>query len=369
MPVLDDILAENIEQSQFLLNVTILLQDILKQGGGKGAAKAKAGDKKGDTGGFFDELRGAASSLAKITAVAAGFTYAFNPSLVNQLGQTFAGLAATIGSILQPIIETAIPVISEVSGIILELADSLRPLIDLLATSVGEVFVSAVRAAADVLAALMPVIEPIVKALAIMFNVLSAVITVLSALFRAIMSAIGGLLGITSADVSDALTDFKNLLYEAVRAVATFAAEVLEFAGAMETLAKFRDNLAKTIADMKKPKEGLKAAPVGATTSGIEDIARKFAEKAFTASAGAKAKDPNTALLDAIHKDLEEIIRRGGMGGIRGRAEAAEDRVFRAVGAPGALSVFDVSAVPGPPRGVGAFADDIAAAAAAAGGR
>jgi hypothetical protein len=142
---------------------------------------------------------------------------------------------------------------------------------------------------------------------------------------------------------------------KAAQGLAFVGAAALKLFGMSETLAKFRQNLEKRIAERGTPSGGLVAAPKDVTTSGIEDIMRKASERAFAAQSGAvAAKSDNDLLADILgvvkdveSMDLKTVLKeafRDALKELRSEGEKAVQRrvddVSSAVGVKGTTAAF-----------------------------
>lgn len=303
-PQLEEMNDELELHTELLGRVVELLNGLQGKTGAKGP---KADADKGGIGGLATAALGAAGALTAITGVAAGFVSALNPALAQMFGTELRNLQATIGGALSPIIANAIPIVRELSGIVLELSETLKPIINDVSSALGGAFIAVVRAAAVVFEALVIALKPVIDLFVMLVGIVSQLIEVGAAFIKALVSAITGTLGLDDGFKS-AIEELKKTLSELSRAVLVASVALLQLVGADELVKKFRDNLAKTIEDRKRPRGGLLAAPTSSGTSDIEAIARRFSERAFIATRADAAKPPDVALLEAILEDVNELV-------------------------------------------------------------
>jgi hypothetical protein len=309
------------------------LTDVVKKikGGGSGGQKSAEGGGGGiisqiaGLGKQFAQIAGVASlvvgaflaipaALTAITYAAMPFVQALSPSSVEAFNRELEGLKATVGEGLLPIIAYATASVREWAGILLPTIRELKPIIDRLASAVSGFMAGAVRTAVATFALLLQAAEPLIAQfsdwLAIlgqMLEVAAVVVTVLST-FDDVVSAIttlmqGPILNILSA-FGIQVQDLQSIVGKAVIGLAMLAAMLLKFAGANETLNKFRAGLAKSIESRKAPEAGLTAAPKDAAITGVDSIAAKMNERAFVATSGA----PTTRATDDLLTDMLKAV-------------------------------------------------------------
>lgn len=329
------------------------------KGGGGGAEK-----KEKDTG-VFAKLKGVLGGIAKgfavVSAVVAGVTAALlavplavlgivhasekyvaalNPALVERYNQELRNLNATIGYGLTPIIQYATKSVREWAGILLGSVGQLRPLIERLSAGVSGASAGAIRLLARSLElvahyaeALIPAWEKNLESLGAIFEVTAAVVDVLNQFGIGLK---------TNAGIVQLFADAFRVMTVQL-AVAT--TKLIGAFGGLEGILKFRKSISDAIESRKNPKPGLIAAPQDSSVSGIEDIAKRMAERAFAATAGAgETKRSETDLLEEILKatagikpeSLSKIITDGIIKGfdsiknelrIPDRAQAVVDRL------------------------------------------
>jgi hypothetical protein len=295
--------------------------------GGKGAsavegaegaeAAASLGEVAAVAGGVAAALAAIPAAVAAITYAAMPFVQALSPSSVEAFNVALDGLKATIGEALLPIISYAASSLREWAGILLPTIRELKPMVDQLASAVSGFMAGFVRVAVAAFSLLLKVVAPLVTSLSgwldlmgQVLEVVAVVITVLST-FTDVINVLRGILEGPVFGLWDALglkmKDFQDIIGKAVVGLAALAAMVLKLAGANDTLNKFREGLAKTIAARKAPEAGLTAAPKDAAVTGIDSIVSKMNERAFVATSGAPTARGTDDLLEEMLKAVNMI--------------------------------------------------------------
>lgn len=245
------------------------------------------------------------------------FVGALNPFLVFQLDRVFANLMATIGHAFEPAVAQAVAVVQDFTGTLAPLMRELRPVVAELATAIGTILSAVVYVLVAVLKVLLGAFKWMFAGLSILGSIVGQVVEVLGVLYEWLASfvqSIGDALGITEAIVAiyDAL---KTVIFSIVQAFTFLLVSVYRLLNLFDSIAKMKASIERRIAE-KKGAGGFTAAPKDVGTGGIEDIARKMAERAFVATSGGVAKS-ETELLESIlesikaaeSKDLYKIIR------------------------------------------------------------
>lgn len=298
----------------------------LKGGGGGGGKKKK---EKGAS--VFKQIAGVLGTVSKVfavvSAVVAGVTAALlvvplaiagvvhasekyvaalNPALVERYNDELRNLNATIGFGLTPIIAYATKSVKEWAGILLPGITKLRPIVEGLSQAISGATSGAIRFLGNALEAtaarwaqLLPYWQNMIDTLGGFFEVMAAVVDVLG------MFELG----------FKANLDFVKLTSENLRAafigLAAMIVRIVGLFGGLEAVLGFRKSLTSAIEARKNPKPGLIAAPQDSSVSGIEDIAKRMAERAFAATAGAgDTKKSETDLLELILHATEAINPR-----------------------------------------------------------
>lgn len=273
-----------------------------------GPAKKKDKDeeesKGGGIGGVIGGLGKAVAAISGLVFAASAFVKALNPGLVAQFSFELRGLTATIGSALEPVISNVIPIIRQLAAMAFDLTKELRPLIDEISQAIGARIAALAHAFAVVLKLVIQVLAPFIRHAMAMENIFTQLIEVFTAFISALIDTIQAFFSAAPLDVLFKLME--SSISKSIVALAHFTARLLVAFGATGLVAKMADNLRKRIADIKNPKGGLVGAPQGASTGGIDDIARRFAERAFTASGSTKAAASQTELLTEILKELDD---------------------------------------------------------------
>lgn len=325
------------------------------KGGGSGGGAGEAG------GGFagmiqgvsavFNQLRGEINGLLNTVAK---FVGALNPGLLSAFNAVMQNLNATVGFGLEPILAQATETFRAFAGQILPLMMELRPVLADLSQALSGLFTAIVSSVITQLRVYLAILAPLVKFTAGLAGIVSTLIDVYGVLLETIVQFIQEFLA--SIGFGDAVSDVLNVLVEAIKkaviGLSFLAASLLRLVGLTDFLAKFRENLAKRLADRKAPPGGMVAAPKDVGTSGIEDIAKRMSERAFAATGGAAAKKNDTELLEGILEavsmaetlDWEALITRAVEKAFTAAFKMLPGRETVAALKPVASSVTDVSA-------------------------
>ena len=322
--------------------------------------------------GLFQGLSGALgqfrNEINSVLGTVAKFVGALNPGLLSAFNAVMQNLNATIGFGLEPVLAQATEVFRTFAGQILPLMTALRPVLADISQALGGLFTAVVSAIVTQLRVYLSILAPIIKFTSQLVGIISTLIDVYGVMLTTIVELVQEMLA--SIGFGDAVNDvFKSIVDAAKQVVVGLSflgASLLRLVGLTDTLAKFRENLAKRLEERKTPPAGMVAAPKDVSTSGIEDIAKKMSERAFQATAGAGAKKSETDLLEEILKavstaetmDWKETIKQAVKSAILetplGKAVAPVVEKVEAV----ISTVKDVSASP-----VGEFFSDLATAA------
>lgn len=293
-----------------------------------GGASVPAAPKDAKGGGMFAQLKGGLGAISKtlgaaglvvgavvgalaavpaavvgIVKASTSYVRALNPYLVEELERQQANLSATIGFALVPVVKYAAAAVKEFGGIILPAMQQLRPVIETMSAAVKGAAVGAFRLLVRVLEAVIGVVSRFAGVYAQELNTFGALFEMVAALVDVFSQLNFGVDLLASAAKLSA-DGLKRLVLAATVAAGT----LLKLFGANESLRRFRAGLERSIADRRNPRAGLVAAPNDAGVTGIEDIARKMSERAFTATAGGgPVARTDTELLEEMVKLLQPI--------------------------------------------------------------
>jgi hypothetical protein len=292
-----------------------------EEGGGIFAQLASVGKVFGQVAGIASLVVGALlaipAALTAITYAAMPFVQALSPSTVEAFNLALDGLKATVGEGLIPIIAYATASVREWAGILLPTIRQLKPMVDRLASAVSGFMAGGVRAAVAMFGLLLQALDPLITSLSGWLNILgqvlevaAVVITVLAS-FKDVVDALTMILEGPLFGVLDALGlkmgSLQDVVGKAIVGLVALAAMLLKLAGANDTLGKFRDGLAKSIASRKTPEGGLAAAPKDAAVSGIDSVVNKMQERSFVATSGAPTTRATDDLLTEMLKTVNDI--------------------------------------------------------------
>ena len=285
------------------------------------------------------------------------FVAALNPGLIAAFNAQLDNLHATIGFALEPVIAQAAVTLRTFAGLLLPIVRQLRPIVADIAAAVSELLIGVVKAAVPLIKLVLTLIAPVVKQLTSLADLVGQGAEVLASLVDVVVElwqSLGGF-GVTTETLASAFKLLRDMASKAAQGLAFVGAAALKLFGMSETLAKFRQNLEKRIAERGTPGGGLVAAPKDVTTSGIEDIMRKASERAFAAQSGVvAAKSDNDLLADILgvvkdveSTDLKTVLKeafRDALKELRSEGEKAVQRrvddVSSAVGVKGTTAAF-----------------------------
>lgn len=310
-----------------------------KKAGGGGSKSSKDDEGLG-AGQVFGILKGFVGMVVKatlaltafaalpplMTAAVAPFVEALNPGLLEQFNVVLRNLQATIGYAFEPIIAQAVATLRTWSGMLMPLMRELRPVMADLAHTVGEVLIAALGVLINWVRAVMFTVKPFVGIVTGTIRIMAQLMDVVTLVHGVLMETVASFFGVDEATktLSNVFDWFRNMLFKCVSAVALVTTGLLKMVGATEMIAKMRAAVERRIAEKTGVAGGLVAAPRDVSTGGPEDIARRMAERAFAAVAGAGAAktdvDLLTGILDAIKEgeavDWKAVIRDGVKAGI-----------------------------------------------------
>ncbi len=303
-----------------LENIRNLLEEQLKQmqksiTPGPRPAAGGGADPVGAVQGFIGSISAATAAVLGfvalpplLTAAVLPFVQALNPGLVQQFNQVLDNLQATIGYAFEPVIAQAALTLREWASMLMPLIRDLRPVMAELAHTVSDVLVSALSFAAVNLRMAMGVLRPVLQLLGMLARVVAGVVEAVSVWMDTIGQLGLEMLGLDDVmgNVTAAIESFKGAIVKCIQGLTMMFVALLKFVGATEAIARFRAGLEKRIAERRAPGGGLVAAPKDVGTGGAEDIARRMAERAFAAVAGAGAARTDTDLLEGILKAVDE---------------------------------------------------------------
>lgn len=339
-------LSEVVEHIRGLIEVVIQRVDKGLGGGKAGAVKAAptaapASDVVGQVSSFATKLSVATASVLAfialpplMTAAALQFVQALNPGLAEQFNRVLANLQATIGYGLEPIIDDAIATLRTWTATLMPAMVALRPVLDDLARTVGEVLITAIGQLVLIFRLALAVFNPLLRVVTTLVRWMMQVVDVINVAIGAFFDWVGALLeGLGYFTALDAvLNGFKNALNAVTIGLTYLSLAVLKMLGATSAVTAFREALQKRLTE-RKIGGGLVAAPKDVSTGGIEDISRKLTERAFQAQSGGGGARSDNELLEELLKvastvedtDLGAIIKRAVRDALREAREGVAD--------------------------------------------
>lgn len=256
--------------------------------------------------GAFGALQGSImaipNAVAGIVRQAASYVQALNPQLVQNYEARLRDLTATLGYALVPVVAYATRSVREFAGVLLPAVRMFRPIVEQLSHAFAGLASGGVRIVARVM-------ERFAVLLGQATGGIANLITSWSAMLEVIASAIEvlGAFQATFGLISTLFDANASAVRRMTVAVAVATARLIGFIGGADALKKFRESLARGLADRLKPPTGLLAAPTDSSVTGFEEIAKKIAERAFIAGAGAETDPPDVALLKEIRDAVGEV--------------------------------------------------------------
>lgn len=324
---LEKLLSEVTEGANVLENIRNLLESVVTKidhgargTGGQQVAPAKeaAGGLRALTarvGEFTERLNKAALSLLSFaalpvlaTAAVGSFVGALNPGLMEHLNQLLNNLSATIGYAFEPVMAGAAEIVRQWTSMLVPLVRELQPVLRELMEAISAVLLPVLQILVDFLRIVVAVLKPVIAVFSAVAKVIGAVLDVFGALIETIFDTIGEFLSATGIMelFNEILGFFKRVIHAVVEGLTWLGAALLKLVGAIETLAKLRMAVERRVEERRGKTAGMVAAPKDAGVTGVEDIARRLSERAFTAQRGAVAKTDNE-LLDSILDILKEV--------------------------------------------------------------
>lgn len=264
---------------------------------------------------FAAVVQDAVAPFRQLSDMAARFTQAVDPALVAELNRAFRDLDAVIGQAMRPIVDQARELVRYLAGALMPLMRRLEPLVADLTGKIGLQLKESISKFVTMLDALPweAIRDALGGVLDIFHDVGAALSAFASVALQAVKDLLGGVVGSAGGTVKDLMAQVRQAVQEALRAVITFAAQLMKavgWMGGVEALVRGLTAASQNRLHRAEDSTGMAVAS-GAMIKSIQDLAKGVYESAFVASAyGGQKADPQqqmVAFLGDIAKDIESM--------------------------------------------------------------
>ena len=293
----DPLIAAMQELEAVITNLTGAIREMDK------STRDTSADGGGGLGAIVGAFGGALATMTGALASVAGFVSVIDPTAVEMMQAAMKSIAATIGQALIPVITAMTDVLIEAADTIAPLMAELAPSIALMASQLGEALIPVVRAIVDLFAAWVPMLDVLMPILGVFTDIMLALVNlfrVFVAILTVVMQSIAALFG---ADFKAGIDTFRSAIKEATRAIILFAVRMAMLFGSREVAESIKKAFSPVAAGGRAV-----PAPKDFGMAGIEDILK---EQNLLAAQAISGKPTNTEdWLEGISAQIDKIMEQ-----------------------------------------------------------